>query len=73
MEIPAYTICMWVLLKKGRKLPYVLMMLTAGASLLLTMAVPRGVYAYNWPQVVLALIGKLMITGTSLNTLSRTL
>ncbi len=63
MEIPAYVISLVVLLWIGRKLPYVGMMWTGGVALLLTMAVPRGVYAYNWPQVALAMVGKLCITG----------
>eukprot|EP00095_Tigriopus_kingsejongensis_P003369 maker-scaffold153_size302544-snap-gene-0.10 protein:Tk03369 transcript:maker-scaffold153_size302544-snap-gene-0.10-mRNA-1 annotation:"organic cation" len=64
MEIPAYSFSLYILLKKGRKLPYVTMIILGGVALFLTSAIPRNVYPYNWPLVVLALIGKLMITGT---------
>lgn len=64
MEIPAYLFSLYILLKKGRKRPYVIMIITGGVALFLTIAIPRDVFAYNWPLVVLALIGKLMITGT---------
>ena len=63
MEIPAYLFSGWILLKQGRKLPYVGMMLTAGVALFCTMLVPAGVYPLNWPAVTLSLIGKLCITG----------
>ena len=67
MEIPAYTFSLFILLKKGRKLPYASMMVVGGIALFCTTLVPRDVYAYNWPQVVLAMIGKLMISGKKKN------
>lgn len=64
-EIPAYIFSCWVLLKRGRKVPYVCMMITGGIALLCTMAVPKSEDENdgNWGAVTLALIGKLMITG----------
>lgn len=62
-EIPAYLFSLWILLKKGRKIPYAGMMLTGGIALFCTLAVPRDVYVKNWPVVVLVMIGKLCITG----------
>lgn len=63
MEIPAYSFSLWILLKRGRKVPYVTMMMIGGIALFCTMAVPKNAFPNNWPIVVLALIGKLMITG----------
>ena len=62
LEIPAYTVAMWVILKKGRRAPYVSSMLLCGVSLLCIMFVPRGAYPGDWPAVAIALFGKLCIT-----------
>ncbi|XP_071750279.1 organic cation transporter protein [Lepeophtheirus salmonis] len=64
LEIPAYSLATWVLLKSGRKTPYVIMMLLTGIFLLLTTTIPRNVYANNWPHAVCAILGKFCITGS---------
>lgn len=64
MEIPAYIICMIVLKTVGRKLPYCVMLGIGGLALLCTIAIPKDYFYNNWPIVVLAMIGKLCITGT---------
>ena len=64
-EIPAYLFSLWILLKKGRKIPFAGMMIVAGISLFSTMAVPRGSYVKNWPVVALVMVGKLCITGST--------
>ena len=63
LEIPAYLISLFVILKIGRKLPYLILMMTSGISLFCTIIVPRDVYQNNWPIIVLALVGKMCITG----------
>ena len=68
MEIPAYIFSTWILLKKGRKMPYVALMLLGGIALFCTMAVPKNAFPHNWPAVVLSLIGKLCITGKKSST-----
>eukprot|EP00096_Caligus_rogercresseyi_P015871 TRINITY_DN8354_c0_g1_i1.p1 TRINITY_DN8354_c0_g1~~TRINITY_DN8354_c0_g1_i1.p1 ORF type:complete len:549 (-),score=48.76 TRINITY_DN8354_c0_g1_i1:34-1680(-) len=63
-EIPAYSIATWILLKSGRKVPYITMVALTGIFLLLTTAIPRNVYANNWPHAVCAILGKFCITGS---------
>ena len=62
-EIPAYTFSLFILLKRGRKLPYAAMMILGGIFLLCTVIIPRDAFAYNWPIVLMAMLGKLCITG----------
>ena len=40
-EIPAYSFSLYVLLKKGRKLPYSVFMILGGIFLFLTIIIPR--------------------------------
>ncbi|GAB0091498.1 Organic cation transporter protein [Sergentomyia squamirostris] len=61
VEIPAYTFLLFTLNRWGRKTILCGCMLTAGAMLLLTMAVPE---TQNWLIVVLAMLGKLAITAS---------
>eukprot|EP00092_Neocalanus_flemingeri_P018838 GFUD01020396.1.p1 GENE.GFUD01020396.1~~GFUD01020396.1.p1 ORF type:complete len:549 (+),score=92.66 GFUD01020396.1:57-1703(+) len=62
LEIPAYTAAILFLLYFGRRVPYFSSMILCGASLLSIMLVPRGVYANDWPAMVVALFGKMCIT-----------
>lgn len=62
-EFPAYTLSLYIILKCGRKMPYVGLMLIGGLVLLSTLFIERDVYPYNWPIVALAIIGKFCLTG----------
>lgn len=63
MEIPAYSVCTWILLNAGRKKCYVSLMTAGGLSLFAIMGIPLNYFQYNWPAIVLSLIGKMCITG----------
>ncbi len=63
-EIPAYTFSLFILLKKGRKLPYASFMIMGGLLLFLTIAVPKETFPNDWPIVMLAVLGKMFITAT---------
>jgi hypothetical protein len=62
-EIPAYSFALFILLKKGRKLPYATLMILGGVFLFCTIIIPRDVFVYNWPIVLMAVVGKMCITG----------
>ena len=62
-EIPAYSFALFILLKKGRKLPYATFMLLGGVFLFLTIVIPRDAFPHNWPIVLMAVLGKMCITG----------
>jgi hypothetical protein len=62
-EIPACALSLFILLKKGRKLPYATFMILAGVFLLCTILIPRDMFRYNWPIVLMAVMGKMCITG----------
>ncbi|KAF5279391.1 hypothetical protein FQA39_LY05501 [Lamprigera yunnana] len=61
VEFPAYTFLLLTLNRWGRKSILCGCMVTAGVSLLLTMAVPKEHY---WVTVTLAMMGKLAITAS---------
>ncbi len=63
LEIPAYAFALFVILKAGRKLPYVTLMALTGVALLAILAVPEDRFTGNWPVVILAMLGKFFITG----------
>ena len=63
MEIPAYTICTWVIIAKGRKLCYVTLMILGGIALFAIMGIPLNYFHQNWPSVALSLFGKMCISG----------
>merc|ERR1719268_648994 len=53
---------MIMVLKCGRKYPYMIGSAITGVMFLCTLFVPRDVYPSNWPIVVLALIGNFSTT-----------
>ena len=52
----------WLVLKAGRRLPYMSLVFAAGTVLLITLAFPKGLYYKNWPLAALAVLGSLCIT-----------
>ncbi|XP_023323116.1 organic cation transporter protein isoform X2 [Eurytemora carolleeae] len=58
LEIPAYILAIFVLLRYGRRFPYCISMILSGLSLLCISLVPQG----NWCVMMLALFGKTCIT-----------
>ena len=51
-----------LVLKAGRRLPYMSLVFLAGTVLLMTLAFPKGLYYKNWPIAVLAVLGSLFST-----------
>jgi len=62
LDFPAKTLAMIMVLKVGRKYPYMIGSTITGVMFLLTLFIPRDVYPSNWPIVVLALIGNFTTT-----------
>jgi len=62
LDFPAKTLAMIMVLKVGRKYPYMVGSTITGVMFLLTLFIPRGVFVSNWPIVVLALIGNFTTT-----------
>ncbi|CAG0890269.1 unnamed protein product [Cyprideis torosa] len=64
VEIPAYVLTIFLLLRKGRRLSLSAFEIVGGACLLIIAVVPRDKFAFDWPIVVLAMIGKFCITAS---------
>jgi len=62
LDFPAKTLAMIMVLKVGRKYPYMVGSTITGVMFLLTLFIPRDVFPSNWPIVVLALIGNFTTT-----------
>merc|ERR1719397_1175955 len=62
LDFPAKTLAMIMVLKVGRKYPYMIGSTITGVMFLLTLFIPRDVFPSNWPIVVLALIGNFCTT-----------
>ena len=62
LDFPAKTLAMIMVLKVGRKYPYMVGSTITGVMFLLTLFIPRDLFPSNWPIVVLALIGNFTTT-----------
>lgn len=62
LDFPAKTLAMVLVLKCGRKYPYMVCQGITGAMFLCTLFIERDVYPSNWPIVVFALIGNFTTT-----------
>ncbi len=71
LELPSYAISLIVILKGGRKLPYIAMIMAGGLCLLATTLIERDAYPANWPIMVLAMAGKFFLTGICIFTQPR--
>ena len=66
IEIPAVLTCTILAFTVGRRLSVMIMFTVCGSALLLTMAVPTGVFTNEWPIVALNIIGR----GSSIGNLA---
>jgi MFS family permease len=64
LDFPAKTIALVLLVKAGRRWPYIICVTIAGLAFLSMMAFQRGYYTNDWPIVVCAMIGNLCISTT---------
>lgn len=62
LDFPAKTLAMFMVLKVGRKYPYMAGSAITGTMFLITIFIPRDYFPGNWPIVVLALIGNFCCT-----------
>jgi len=62
LDFPAKTLAMIMVLKVGRKYPYMAGSAITGTMFLITCFIPRDYFPGNWPIVVLALIGNFCTT-----------
>lgn len=62
LDFPAKTLAMILVLKVGRKYPYMAGSAITGTMFLITIFIPRDYFPGNWPIVVLALIGNFCTT-----------
>jgi len=64
VEIPAYTLSIFVLLKSGRRIALCSSMVVGGIACLCTMFFTKGYYTLDWPIVTFAMIGKFCISAS---------
>jgi len=64
LEFPAITIVIFLLLHSGRRITLIIFYSICGISLILTMFIPLNQFPYEWPIVVLNLIGRVCAIGT---------
>lgn len=64
LDFPAKTIALILVIKCGRRWPYICCVTGSGLGFLMMMAFERGVYVDDWPIVVCAMIGNLCISIT---------
>ena len=63
LYFPAKGVGLWINMKFGRRLPYIIVLLMSGTMLFLILAFEKDQYYKNWPISLLGLTGSL---GTSL-------
>ena len=56
--------CRILLIKTGRRWPYIICIFISGTAFLLMLPFERGVYPSDWPIVVMAMIGNLFVSTT---------
>jgi len=64
MDFPAKTLAMFLLIKTGRRWPYIICMGCGGIGFLVMMCFERGYYANEWPIVMCAMVGNFFISTT---------
>ena len=62
IELPAYAAATFLVVYFGRRVPYSLSLISYGISLIIIIMVPRGIFPYDWPVIVLSLVSKMSIT-----------
>jgi len=64
LEFPSITLVIFLLLKTGRRITLILFYSLAGASLCLTFFVPLNYFQYEWPILILNLLGRVSAINT---------
>ena len=64
MDFPAKTLAMFLLIKTGRRWPYIICMGCGGIGFLVMLCFERGYYANEWPIVMCAMVGNFFISTT---------
>lgn len=64
VEIPAYAISIYLLMRSGRRWPLCLTMVIGGTACLGTMIFEKNVFTLDWPIIMFAMIGKLCISAS---------
>merc|ERR1719347_697357 len=64
LEFPSITLVIILLLKAGRRISLVIFYSLAGVSLSLTMFIPLNYFSYEWPILVLNLLGRISAINT---------
>ena len=62
MDFPAKSLAAILVIKCGRRWPYIILMVSCGVSFLLMLAFNRGDYANDWPIVTFAMLGNFFIS-----------
>ena len=65
LEFPSITLVIVLLLKTGRRTTLMLFYFLGGVSLTLTMFIPLNYFVYEWPILVLNLLGKCLTAWTN--------
>ena len=64
LDFPAKTIAGLLMIKVGRRMPYIICIASAGVSFLMMSVFERGYYDNDWPIVTMAMLGNLFISTT---------
>jgi len=64
LEFPTITLVIFLLLKSGRRITLIMFYCCSGLSLVLTYFVPVGQYPYEWPLMVLNILGRISSIST---------
>eukprot|EP00092_Neocalanus_flemingeri_P007851 GFUD01008476.1.p1 GENE.GFUD01008476.1~~GFUD01008476.1.p1 ORF type:complete len:593 (+),score=112.20 GFUD01008476.1:105-1883(+) len=64
LEFPSITLVIFLLLKTGRRITLMVFYGLGGVSLTLTMFIPLNYFAYEWPILVLNLLGRISAINT---------
>ena len=62
MDFPAKSLAAILVIKCGRRWPYIILMVGSGVSFLLMLAFNRGDYDNDWPIVTCAMFGNFFIS-----------
>jgi OCT family organic cation transporter-like MFS transporter 4/5 len=62
LDFPAKMLGLFIVMKGGRRMPFVLFVLASGTMLLLILAFEKGKYYKNWPIAMLGIAGSVSIS-----------
>merc|ERR1712212_1348928 len=64
LEFPSITLVIFLLIKAGRRLTLILYYTMAGVSLTGTIFIPLGVFPFEWPILVMNILGRISAINT---------